>query len=67
MYHAREVESNGFVPVFLKLLLKDTFYFATYRRSPRRKGSEEGDRGLSIWFIRNLSQIDYEEHIVLVQ
>jgi len=48
MYHAREVKSNGFVPIFLKLLLKDTFYFATYRRSSRWKGSEEGDRWLSI-------------------
>lgn len=63
-YRAREAESNGFVPMFLNPLLKGTFYFTTYGRSPGREGNEEGDRGLSIQLIRNLSQTDCEGHIV---
>lgn len=50
--------------MFLNPLLKDTFYFTTYGRSPGREGNEEGDRGLSIQLIRNLSQTDCEGHIV---
>lgn len=63
-YRAREAESNGFVPMFLNPLLKGTFYFTTYGRSPGREGNEEGDRGLSIQLIRNLSQTDCEGRIV---
>lgn len=48
----------------LNPLLKGTFYFTTYGRSPGREGNEEGDRGLSIQLIRNLSQTDCEGHIV---